>query len=131
MAEKPATDAQRRMLRDIHLHRDATYSLYGRSAHGGATRTLFSLKERGWILNPRTISAAGCKVLGVEPPAPPSPELLAALAGQPTKVVEAALEAFAVCCVGPRRIKLQDYRPGRLLLHLDETDQIVTRVTVE
>lgn len=54
------------MLRNLHRGLSPTHGLVGRSAHGGATRTLASLYRHDWIdddgITPRGLAEIGASV---------------------------------------------------------------------
>ncbi|WP_454727744.1 MULTISPECIES: hypothetical protein [Cupriavidus] len=118
------------MLQDIYRHRSHTYSLAGRSAHGGAVGTLATLSERGWVVNSRVLSAVGFGLIGIELPAPLTPDQMDTLVGHPLHTVESQLSGQPC-----RILSAWDRRPtagmsGRINVRLDIHGVIAT-VTVE
>lgn len=120
------------MLRDIHQYGNAFFSVRGRSAHGGATQTLAAVRARGWV-DGSGLTREGYKVIGVEPPDRPfasDPEL-AALIGKTADEAATALAGRNWRFLRPSFFHTADLRTGRINVHLDARDEIVTRVTVE
>ncbi len=61
---KRLSEPQRKVLESLEARRSATYHLYGRSEHGGFTKTWHSLRLAGAVQdNPRTITAIGREML--------------------------------------------------------------------
>jgi hypothetical protein len=56
---KPLTASQTRMLQDARTHRDPFYSRSGRSQHGGANGTIWSLRRQGLLATDGSITAVG------------------------------------------------------------------------
>lgn len=69
------TPAMLRALRDLHYHREITYSLVGRSQHGGVYKTIGALKRRGLIEvvdNRLHVTQAGRQVIEAHRPQEPA-----------------------------------------------------------
>ncbi len=53
------TVAQQLMLKSAAIHGDPMAHLHGRSAHGGATRTMWTLRRRGLLDDEDQITSTG------------------------------------------------------------------------
>ncbi|WP_432262764.1 hypothetical protein [Cupriavidus sp. TMH.W2] len=132
MADILPTPEERRMLQDVHAHGNWLHSARGRKALDAAMLRVQTLRQRGW-LDGNALTRAGYAVLGVPAPDRPfrsDPELVA-LVGQPAGEAEAVLAGRDWRYLSPMGFHTADLKTGRINVHLDDSGQHITKISVE